>query len=426
MNAVALDDVKGLHKKIDQMTNQIIDQGKTIEGIHGRQNAISFFEQEDYDHPRYAKSYAPRPMYRNARVSLPKSYVPATFNSFGEFLRMGMRNDEGKSFAKAYQPALESLAKALSINTSEFEEGGALVLPEFAPEIMRMLYESESLWARSRQHTVSGNSMTFPQLRETDRADGQRHGGALGYWLGEGDLIRSSQLKFDTLDLKLDKLAVAVFLTEEMISDTGYAIEQFTGEVVQAEIDYLLDRALIRGNGVKKPLGIINSAGTVTQLEEGSQAADTILAENIDNMWSRRLGSGAGDDLIWLYNQDCEPQLGKLFYATGTNSGQLVFMPPGGLSEKGYATIKGRPAIPSEHCSTVGTIGDIILANMKYYFSINKGQVNQLSSPHVEFLRDLMCLKFTFRVNGRPAYDSPITTEQSALTRSPFVVLETR
>lgn len=428
MSAATADDVKGLHKKVEQLTNQIVDQGKTIEGLHNNRSsgAVSFFEQEDHNHPRFAKSYAPRPFHRTQKVSMPKAYVPSAFDGFGDFLRVGMRNDDGASFAKSYRPALESLAKALSINTSEFEEGGALVLPEFAPDIMAMLYESESLWGRSRQFTVAGNSMTFPQLQDTDRRDGTRHGGAIAYWPDEGELIRTSRIKFDTIDMKLDKLAVAVYLTEEMLSDSAYLIEQFVTEVVQSEIDYQLDRAIIRANGVKKPTGILNSPGRVVQAKQGSQAAATIVAENIDNMWSRRLGGGAGDDLVWLINQDTEPQLGKLYYATGANSGQLVYNPPTGLSERPYGTIKGRPVIASDHCSTLGTEGDIILANWTYYMSINKGQVNQLSSPHVEFLRDILVLKFTFRVNGRPAYDEPILTEQSAVTRSPFVTLQTR
>ena len=86
----------------------------------------------------------------------------------------------------------------------------------------------------------------------------------------------------------------------------------------------------------------------------------------------------------------------------------------------------GKPVIPTEHCSTLGTEGDIVLTNFKYYISINKGQVNQLASPHVQFLRDLLCLKFTFRVNGRPAYDTPLTLENSANKRSAIITLETR
>lgn len=421
--ATTVADVAGLERKIEQLTNILADRNQLAGGEHINPDSgvMSFFE---HGQSGLAKAAFGRPVFRNRPVSLPKSYVRGEFDSFGHFVRLGMKSEN--EFNLRHGKAVGSLAKALNLNTADFSDGGALVLPEFSPEIMRMLYESESLWGRTRQYTVAGNSMKFPRLRDTNRADGTRHGGVLGYWMGEADAITETKVAFDTTDLSLNKLAIAVFLTEEMLSDSGYAIEQFVTEVCQAEIDYQLDKSLIRGNGVGKPLGILSSPARVTVTKESGQEADTIVADNILNMWSRRLSSGAGADLVWLVNQDIEPQLGKLTIATGSYSGQVTYLPPGGFADRPYATMMGRPVIPCEHCSTLGDEGDIILCDFKTYLSINKGQVNQLASPHVQFLRDLLCLKFTFRVNGRPAYNSPVTTEQSAATRSSFITLQTR
>lgn len=423
--AATIDQVNGLEKKIEQLTN-LVTAGQG--GIAGRTHlgdvspVLSYYETDNG--VSLAKAVHGRPYLRGQAVSLPQGYAKSEFRNFGEFVRLGMKDEA--NFNNKHGKAITSLAKSLSINTGEFSDGGALVLPEFAPEIMRMLYESESLWSRSRQYTVAGNSMKFPRLRDTNRANGTRHGGVLGYWLGEADAITETKVAFDSTDLSLNKLAIAVFLTEEMLSDSGYAIEQFVTEVAQAEIDYQLDRTALRGDGVSKPLGILNSPSRVTVSKESGQASGTINAQNILNMWSRRIEAGAGDDLVWLINQDIEPQLGALALATGTASGQLTYQPPGAFADRPYATLMGRPVIPSEHCSTLGTEGDIVLANWKYYLSINKGQVNQLASPHVQFLRELLCVKFTIRVNGRPAYDAPITMEQSTKTRSAFITLETR
>lgn len=412
--------IESLEKKVDQILNLHSEKAKSVDSVHrGAERSLSFFETDD--NHSISKSAYGRPVYRNRKVTLPKGYEPSDFRNFGDFVRKGMKDEVG--FKNTYGKAFASLSKALDLNTSAFEEGGALVLPEFAPEIMAMLYESESLWGRTRQYTVAGNSMKFPRLRDYNHANGQRHGGALGYWLGEGDTITESQVKMDETDISLKKLCVAVFLTEEMISDSGYAIEQFVTEVVQAEIDYQLDRALVRGDGVSKPLGVLSSGSLITVAKESGQAADTILATNIDKMWARRLGDG---DYVWLYNQDAEPELANMYYSTGSNSGQLTFMPPTGQSQPGYMTIKGKPAIPSLHCSTVGDVGDIILAKLSDFISINKGQVNQLASPHVAFLQDKLCLKFTFRVNGKTLLDSAVTVEQSAQTRSSFIALAAR
>ncbi|MCR9295571.1 MAG: phage major capsid protein [bacterium] len=420
-----------IDSKLDRLVELADKKGQEPSNIHlGGGNrelpSISYF-QSDPQLSR-AKAVRGRPFYRNAPLTVPQAYADdgmGMFKSFGDFCRVGMRNE--KEWTAKWTKGISGLKKALpGANITEFEDGGALVLPEYSPEILRMVYEGNGLWQRTRSYTVTGNSMAFPRRRDTNRTDGNRHGGALGYWLGEADAITESQVKFDSTDIKLDKLAVAVFITEEMLSDSGYAIEQFIIESVQEEIDYQLDRALLRGKGSGAPVGILESSARIAVPKETSQTADTIVSENLSKMWARRLESTPGADLVWLYNQDIEPQLHKLFYATGANSGQLTYMPPGGLSESPYATLMGRPMIPTEHCSTLGDEGDIMLCDFKYYLSVNKGQINQVASPHVQFLRDLLCIKFTFRISGRPMYDTPITFEQSAQTRSPFITLATR
>jgi len=45
--------------------------------------------------------------------------------------------------------------------------------------------------------------------------------------------------------------------------------------------------AILNGDGVGKPLGILNAGCTVTVSKESSQAADTVKAQNIAKMWSR-------------------------------------------------------------------------------------------------------------------------------------------
>jgi hypothetical protein len=54
----------------------------------------------------------------------------------------------------------------------------------------------------------------------------------------------------------------------------------------------------------------------------------------------------------------CRPEA----FDIGTG-GVPVYLPPGGLSESPYAILKGRPVIPVEYCATLGTVGDIILAD---------------------------------------------------------------
>lgn len=80
----------------------------------------------------------------------------------------------------------------------------------------------------------------------------------------------------------------------------------------------------------------------------------------------------------------------------------------------------------TEFNSTVGTVGDILLADLSQVLSITKGGVSQMASTHVEFLSDQTALKFTMRLDARPWDDTPLTPYKGSATQSAFVCLETR
>lgn len=93
----------------------------------------------------------------------------------------------------------------------------------------------------------------------------------------------------------------------------------------------------------------------------------------------------------------------------------------------GILRIKGRPVVPVEYCATVGTVGDIILADASQYRMIRKAAgVQQDSSIHVRFLNDETTFRALYRVDGQPMPRSAITPFKGSNTLSPFVVLATR
>jgi HK97 family phage major capsid protein len=210
-----------------------------------------------------------------------------------------------------------------------------------------------------------------------------------------------------------------------LIDDNSYALEQWISRAVRSELDFMLGDSVFRGNGTSQPLGFLDAPGTIVVSKETSQAAATLVTDNILKMWSRRLATSRIEDLVWLINQEVEPQLAKLVLGTGGNSA-LVYMPPGGLSATPYATLQGRPVLPTEFSSALGTKGDVALVDFNRMLSISKGGVTQSISKEVEFLRDVTAYKFTVRVDARPMDATPITPYKGSNTQSAFVVLETR
>jgi hypothetical protein len=144
-------------------------------------------------------------------------------------------------------------------------------------------------------------------------------------------------------------------LTDELLADAA-ALTAIASQAFSEEVMFMTEDAIFEGTGAGQPLGVINSPALISIAAETGQAAGTIVKENIDKMYQAVWGRSR-KNMVWLYNQDCESQLAALNGAVGTG-GELVYMPPGGISAAPYATLKGRPIIPTEYNAALGTLGD--------------------------------------------------------------------
>lgn len=292
-------------------------------------------------------------------IAAPEAEGRAGFRNFGDFA-LAVKSACHPSGRLDERLVCKSPA---GMNAGVGTEGGFLVPEAFSRRVFERVLGAPSLLSMTDQYTVSGNSLTFPRSSETSRANGSRHGGVRGNWVGEGDAIAASKPGYGRLRLSLHKIAVLVHVTEELLSDTaGYALDQYLTRVGSDEISFLVGDAIIRGTGVGQPLGILNAPCTVSVPKESGQAAATVNAENVVKMWSR-LYAPCRSRAVWFHNQDIEPQLWSMRLTVGTG-GQPVFLPPGGLSERPYATLMGRPLVPVEWCPTLGAAGDLILADL--------------------------------------------------------------
>lgn len=374
-----------------------------------------------YDHQRsQTKANYKRLKNHHARELKSLGYQPrGDFKSLGEFLQFGMHNSSDKleSRLKSHTKAIQGLSTVVG------EDGGFMVVPEFANGIIDRVYGND-LWARTDNYTVSGNNMTFTATAETSRANGSRAGGLRGYWTSEGGSTTATKPKTRQVSMRLLKLCVIVYLTEELMED-GPAMEQWVQSKVPEEFNFLIGDSLINGVGGNQGLGWMNAPSLLSIGAEAGQDPDTIVPENIVKMYSRFYAPNL-PRATWYHNQDIGPQINLMSVGLGT-SGQLVYMPPGGLSSAPYGMLQGRPMQPTEFNGTLGDQGDLMLCDMGQMLSIAKGGIAQAVSMHVEFLTGQTALRFTMRLNHTPWENSPITPYKGAAnTQSNCVVLDAR
>jgi HK97 family phage major capsid protein len=317
-------------------------------------------------------------------------------------------------------------AAASGLNETVPSEGGFLVQQDFSTDLLADVFQTGILASRCRRIPISGNanSLKINGIDETSRAS-TRSGGIIGYWEEEAAEKTASKPKFRKIELNLKKLIGLCYATDELLQD-AVALEGFIKSAFPSEFGFLVDDAIINGTGAGMPLGILNSGCLVTQAKETGQQADTIMAENVIKM-SSRLFASSFPNAAWYVNQMCLPQLYTMSIAVGTG-GQLVFVPPGGLSQAPYGTLLGRPVIPIEQCAALGDLGDIILADLNGYILAQKGGIQSDMSIHVRFVYDESVFRFVLRVDGQPVRASALTPYKggATATQSHFVALAAR
>jgi HK97 family phage major capsid protein len=349
------------------------------------------------------------------------------FDNFGQFAKevhtatINQRPSQRimRGWEEASQMAATGMGEAVA------SDGGFLVPVEYSNKIFERIYSEESLLSKTDIYNVGGNSISFPRNAETSRATGSRWGGVQAYWASEGTAGTNTKPTFARLTLNLHKLIALGSASDELLEDSGVALEQYLFRCFSDEISFTVNDSLINGTGAGMPVGVLNADCTVSVSKETGQSAATLNATNILKMWAR-MWAGSRSKSVFLINQDVEPQLYSMQIGTGV-ANQVVYMPPGGLSGAPYATLMGRPVMPVPYCATLGTVGDIILVDLSQWATAVKGGgPKQAVSMHLYFDRDEQAFRVTYRVDSQPWWPAALTPFKGSNTQSCAVTLATR
>ncbi len=348
-------------------------------------------------------------------------YSSHRFNSIGEQLAC-----IAASFSPGGEtdPRLFEARAASGLSEGVSSDGGFLLEQQYSNELFRRVVEVGKLASRCRKIEIGGNSnsIRLNAFDETSRAS-TRFGGVVSYWTPEAGEKVASKPKFRQLTLELKKLIGLCYATDEMLQDVG-TLGRVIGDAFVDEFAFQTDNMIINGSGAGQGLGILNSGCLVTVGKEVGQVALTILSENVFKMHSRLLDSSE-TNAVWLVHRSTLPALYTMNIAVGTG-GSPVFLPAGGIAGQPYNTLLGRPVLTIEQCAPLGTVGDIILADLSGYCLATKGGLQSDVSIHVRFQYDESVFRFVMRLDGQPERASALTPFKGSATQSHFIALETR
>jgi HK97 family phage major capsid protein len=403
---------------VEDLANSFIDSGKSV---------------DEFD--RAILEMLPKPT-PTPPIIPGKKGEEKVFRTFGENLQyIAIMSDTSPRQERAKQLFGENITRhwmdvnrAISgMSVSVPSDGGFMVQTEFTTALLQKLWETGILISKCTHIPIGpdADGLEGPFIDETSRATGSRWGGVQVYRTAEAVQATAKQPKLGKFEIRLEDLKGLAYITNRLLRDAT-ALEAWVSRGFLEEFGFVIDDEIIRGTGAGQCLGILNSPALITVTKETGQAAATIVYENLTKMYARLLGK-LRNDAVWFYNQEIEPQLFTLGLTLGTG-GAPVFLPAGGASAQPYNTLFGKPMIPIEQDSQLGTVGDIMFMNLGEYIIIDKGGIEAAQSMHVRFIYDEMTFKWTYRINGMPAppWKIPLTPYKGANTLGPFVVLGAR
>lgn len=181
------------------------------------------------------------------------------------------KSDEYKACIKHIQFGKAGLSpeEFKLLRTDSDPDGGTLVIPEIAMEILKPITEISQMRLVARVMTTSSKSVII------NKRTGLLNGG----WVGERKTAPTDSSTYGEEEIPVNKLMVEVIATTEMIQDSwANVVGEITTDAAE-DFAQLEGAAFVNGDGVKKPFGFINDSN-LQQVVTGNATlltADSII-----------------------------------------------------------------------------------------------------------------------------------------------------
>ena len=199
----------------------------------------------------------------NKPVNTPIVNTPSKVDTIGE--KTGRASNEYKN---AMLNALRSNFRQVSniLQEGVDADGGYLVPDEYDTRLIQKLEENNIVRSLSTIIKTSGEHKI--NIASTTPA---------AAWIEEGGTLTFGDSKFDQKILDAHKLHVAVKVTEELLYDNAFGLENFLIDSFGKAIGNAEENAFLNGTGTGQPTGIFATTGGGTYITAKTKGADAII-----------------------------------------------------------------------------------------------------------------------------------------------------
>jgi HK97 family phage major capsid protein len=301
--------------------------------------------------------------------------------------------------------------------------GGGFTVPD-AMRADMILATLEAAIIRPRATVIPSSTLRLglPVVDDVTHASGAVLGGMSWAWAEEGATLASSSPAYGRIVLEAKKLAAYLGgVPDELVEDAA-AFGVFARTVIPQGLAWAEDQAFIAGSGAGQPQGILNAACAVNVTRTSSPAS---LQADVTNMVTRMLPQSM-KNFIWLCSPDKIGPLLNMYLLIGTVPASAAVGPSAwltGSAADGW-TLLGRPLYVTEHVPALGTRGDLIAVDPRFYVIADRQQMTiDTSAVGQKFPIDQTEFRVISRLDGRMWPQSPVTPQNASATVSPVVIL---
>jgi HK97 family phage major capsid protein len=246
---------------------------------------------------------------------------------------------ETKAFASFLRGGRDRLdadeIKALRV--SDDTSGGYFATPEFSNEVLKGIVEISPMRQAARIGSTSSGSVVLPK----------RTGRPSTRWVGEIEERTETGSTYGQVELPIHEAAAFVDVSMKMLEDAAINVPAEVASDLAEEFGRQEGEVFLKGNGAKKPLGILNAEGiahtaTGNASTLGTAPAD-LLVTHLYSLPAYYRNSGA-----WMMNGSTLATIRKL----KDGDGRFLWQPAYAAGQP--ETILGRPVIEAPDMDGIG------------------------------------------------------------------------
>ena len=350
---MTITEMRNKRKKIIETMDGFLDTHKTKNGILSAEDDVTYKAMED------EVSELTNEIHRMERreeieaelekpVSKPIIEKPMNGRLNNEEVKTGRATD---AYKKAMLSALRSNFRNVSNVLQEGidADGGYLVPEEYDTRLIDGLKEENII--RKLGHVITTSGERKINIAATKPA---------AAWIDEGEALVFSDATFSQINLDAHKLHVAVKVTEELLYDNAFRLENYIIDEFYKALANAEEDAFINGNGTGKPLGILSVSGGA-EVGVTAASATAITADEVINL-VYSLKRPYRKNAVFILNDQTIATLRKLKDGNGAYMWQPALV--AGEPDK----LLGYPVYTSAYMPTVEAgAKSIIFGDLSYY-----------------------------------------------------------